>query len=89
LVDAVHPGYLTLKNRADWDTAGCVHNWTSSLVNKKVIDFDPVNHFLKVFTIVIKKLFPSKSISKDAISHYGDSIEGAVKEYIGLTVLIK
>ena len=36
------------------------------------------NYFAKVFTHVNKKLFPSKSLAKDAISHCGDSIEGKV-----------
>ena len=35
---------------------------------------EPVNYFVKVFTNVMKKLFPSKSLAKDTIS--GDSIEG-------------
>ena len=36
------------------------------------------NYFAKVFTHVNKKLFPSKSLAKDVISHCGDSIEGKV-----------
>ena len=36
------------------------------------------NYFAKVFTHVNKKLFPSKSFAKDAISHCGDSIESKV-----------
>jgi S-ribosylhomocysteine lyase LuxS involved in autoinducer biosynthesis len=36
------------------------------------------NYFAKVFTHVNNKLFPSKSLAKDAISHCGDSIEGKV-----------
>ena len=39
-----------------------------------------VNNFSKVYIIVIKKPFPSKAFSRDAISHCGDSIETAVDE---------
>ena len=39
-----------------------------------------VNNFSKVYIIVIKKPFPSKAFSRDAISHWGDSIETAVDE---------
>ena len=35
-----------------------------------------VNYFAKIFTIVIKKLFPSKSFARDAISHCQDSMKG-------------
>jgi hypothetical protein len=36
------------------------------------------NYLAKVFTHVNRKLFLSKSLAKDAISHCGDSIEGKV-----------
>jgi hypothetical protein len=36
------------------------------------------NYFAKVFNHVNKKLLPSTSLAKDAISHCGDSIEGKV-----------
>ena len=39
-----------------------------------------VNNFSKVYIVVIKKPFPSKAFSRDAISNCGDSIETAVDE---------
>jgi hypothetical protein len=36
----------------------------------------PANYFVEFFAIVIKKLFTSKSFTRDAISHNLDSIEG-------------
>jgi len=53
-----------------------VHICTSILVNQDFLSVEPVNYFVKVFTNVMKKLFPSKSLDKETISHCGDSIEG-------------
>jgi hypothetical protein len=36
------------------------------------------NYFAKFFTHINMKLFPSKSLANNAISHCGDSIEGKV-----------
>jgi hypothetical protein len=62
------------------------------LVNKDFLSVEPVNYFVKVFTNVMKKLFPSKSLSMDTIS--GESIDGklvtAVNELKGgLTVVMQ
>ena len=46
------------------------------MVNQDFLSVEPVNYFVKVFTNVMKKLFPSKSLDKETISHCGDSIEG-------------
>ena len=53
-----------------------VHIFTCSLVNQNFLYVKPANYFVEFFTIVIKKLFTSKSFTRDAISQDRDSIEG-------------
>ena len=51
------------------------HICTSNLVNQN-FSVEPLNYLAKVFTNVMKELFPSKSFAEETISHCGDSIEG-------------
>ena len=53
-----------------------VHICICSLVNQNFLYVKPANYFVEFFAIVIKKLFTSKSFTRDAISHDRDSIEG-------------
>jgi hypothetical protein len=59
------------------------------LVNQDFLSVEPVNYFVKVFTNVMKKLFPSKLLAKETISHCGDSIEGKLVTDVGLTVVMQ